>query len=334
MNWLLVLDAFKPNDRIQYKKKLKNKIINKSINNIPYYSKRLHRKEFLKLSFTPMKNLWNNYKSSERKCDFIANILDEKYNCRNGEFCEDKSSGIFRILNDYVSNLPKGRKSTEVTWLIDLIFKYATQFNHPNILKVLRMHIPPQLFCDDILREIFEAVCGLSLNFPELLLVNKKSNAIVTNFLLSFKRDVKQQLDVIKITSSCADCGNCGLLKRTKYGSICVNNCDRYCENRDCEIFGDVCPGAWINPEEPKYCDRCEEPSMVIKKYGKEICCKQHIEWAPEYAKCKRPLTYAESGSWYIDFDVKYHACRKCVREYKDQYSYGFLDSDDSEDYY
>ncbi len=102
---------------------------------------------------------WKIAKINNNKEQFIGSLLKTVYDEYKREFSEDNSLGILKILNDYVSNLPKNKtrntdnmrdweikipENTEKVEDLKLLYQitdYAIQFDHLNILKIINNHI-------------------------------------------------------------------------------------------------------------------------------------------------------------------------------------------------
>ncbi len=99
---------------------------------------------------------WKIAKTNNGKEQFIESLLKTVYDKYERTFSDDNSLSILKILNDYVSNLPKNPErnidnmrdweikipeSTEDLKLLYQIADYAIQFDHLNILKIINTHI-------------------------------------------------------------------------------------------------------------------------------------------------------------------------------------------------
>ncbi len=107
-----------------------------------------------------LRKRWKIAKINNNKEEFIKNLLETNYDKYKREFSEDNSLCILRILNDYVSNLPKNPirntenmrdweikipENTEKIEDLRLLYQiadYAIQFDHLNIQKIINTHIP------------------------------------------------------------------------------------------------------------------------------------------------------------------------------------------------
>ncbi len=102
---------------------------------------------------------WKIAKTNNCKEQFIGSLLKTAYDKYKNKFSEDNSLSILKILNDYVSNLPKNPsrnidnmrdweikipENTEKAEDLRLLYQiadYAIQFDHLNILKIINTHI-------------------------------------------------------------------------------------------------------------------------------------------------------------------------------------------------
>ncbi len=275
-----------------------------------------------------MLSIPQGYKTAKKNGDpseFVESILSGAYD--HPIIPCTYSSQILKMLNDYVSNINgKENHHTFIPFFIQ-IFDYATQFNHANIMRIISKHIPSHKVTDDIMKEIINALCKISLNFPVFLFVSKKCNAFVKEFLLPHNRTISQQQDNIKKMSSCWWCSKPGLLKvncsdYSKFSgdrSYCIDKCDKYCENRDCENFGYVVPALCLDTEKPLYCRVCHLDSMTTKSYHHpEIKCSHRLFRAKDYAKCKKIPTPEERKyiSRHVKFTLRKHACKNCHEDF------------------
>jgi hypothetical protein len=236
---------------------------------------------------------------------------------------ETNSRIVLKIINDYVSNLKKGLVEPSNKCLHEM-FNYATLHNHTNILRILKIHIPEQVFCNDILGIIYENLCELSPGFVNLMLVNKTSKKICEDYLAKTGFNGPSLLFNMSLriwVSRCEICDCPGLLVKGDDGNrTCVNKCKYYCENRACTYFGELFDGTNYLKYTKNFrdCRWCRYESIVFKKDENHRRCRRNGTFAPEHAKCMKSIKPYTIGCRTITIDIKENACSRCYNYWKE----------------